>query len=77
MGVGRARIRKVDHTGTYAVADITPLDERRGEDAEPAHPDVQVALDAYLSTIREFLAERDAADMEDLLSRPSSTSTRT
>ncbi len=49
------------------MADVTPLDERRGEDAETLIPDVQVALDAYLSTIREFLAERDAADMEDLL----------
>jgi Lon protease-like protein len=67
VGVGRARIRRVDHSGAYAVADVTPLDERRGDDAESLIPDVQVALDGYLSTIREFLAERDAAEMEDLL----------
>jgi Lon protease-like protein len=67
VGVGRARIRRVDHSGPYAVADVTPLDERRGEDAESLIPDVQVALDGYLSTIREFLAERDAAEMEELL----------
>jgi hypothetical protein len=67
VGVGRARIRSVDHTGLYAVADVTPLDERPGDEAEGLVPDVQVALDAYLSTIRRFLAERDAADLEDLL----------
>jgi Lon protease-like protein len=67
VGVGRARIRNVDHTGLYAMADVTPLDERRGDDAEQLIPDVQVALDGYLSTIREFLAERDAAEMADLL----------
>jgi Lon protease-like protein len=67
VGVGRARIRRVDHSGTYAVADVTPLDERRGEDAESLISDVQVALDGYLSTIREFLAERDAIEMADLL----------
>jgi uncharacterized protein len=67
VGVGRARIRSVDHSGLYAMADVTPLDERRGEEAEQLIPDVQVALDGYLSTIREFLAERDAAEMADLL----------
>jgi hypothetical protein len=67
VGVGRARIRKVDHSGLYATADVTPLDERRGEDAESLVPNVQVALDGYLATIRGFLADRDAAEMEDLL----------
>lgn len=67
VGVGRARIRKVDHSGLYAMADVTPLDERRGEDAESLVPDVQVALDGYLATIRGFLADRDAAEMDDLL----------
>jgi hypothetical protein len=67
VGVGRARIRNVDHTGPYAVAEVTPLDERPGEAAETLLADVQVALDAYLSTIRAFLAERDAAEMADLL----------
>ena len=68
VGIGRARIRKVDDTGPYAVADVIALDERSGEEAEALIPDVQVALDGYLSTIRRFLAERDAADVEDLLS---------
>ena len=68
VGIGRARIRKVDDTGEYAVADVVALDERSGDEAESLIPDVQVALDGYLSTIRRFLAERDAADVEDLLS---------
>ena len=68
VGIGRARIRKVDDTGEYAVADVIALDERSGDEAESLIPDVQVALDGYLSTIRRFLAERDAADVEDLLS---------
>jgi Lon protease-like protein len=67
VGIGRARIRKVDDTGEYAVADVIALDERSGDEAEGLIPDVQVALDGYLSTIRRFLAERDAADVEDLL----------
>ena len=49
------------------MADVIALDERSGEEAESLIPDVQVALDGYLSTIRRFLAERDAVDMEDLL----------
>ena len=67
VGVGRARIRSVDHTGPYAVAEVTPLDERFGDEAEGLVPDVQVALDAYLATIRRFLEERDAAELEDVL----------
>jgi len=67
VGVGRARIRKVDHGGPYAVADVTPLEERPGDDADSLIPDVQIALDAYLSTIRGFLAERDAAEVAELL----------
>ncbi len=68
VGIGRARIRNVDDTGEYAVADVIALDERAGDEAESLIPDVQVALDGYLSTIRRFLAERDAAEVEDLLS---------
>lgn len=67
VGVSRARIRSVDHSGPYAVAEVTPLDERSGDQAESLVPDVQAALDTYLSTIRRFLAERDAADLQDLL----------
>jgi Lon protease-like protein len=67
VGVSRARIRKVDHGGPYAVAEVTTLDERQGDDAASLIPDVQVALDAYLSTIRGFLAERDAAEVADML----------
>ena len=67
VGVSRARIRSVDHSGPYAVAEVVPLDERPGEEADSLIRDVQVALDAYLSTIRRFLAERDAAELADLV----------
>lgn len=67
VGVGRARIRSVDHSGAYAVAEVTSLDERPGEEADSLVPDVQVALDGYLSTIRRFLADRDAAQLAELL----------
>lgn len=67
VGVGRARIRSVDHSGPYAVAEVTELDERSGEAADALIPNVQAALDAYLATIRRFLAERDAAEAEGLL----------
>jgi len=68
VGIGRARIRLVDDSGPYAVADVIALDERSGDEADSLIPDVQVALDGYLATIRRYLAERDAADVEDLLS---------
>jgi hypothetical protein len=67
VGVGRARIKSVDHSEPYAVADVTALDERPGDEGESLVPDVQVALDGYLSTIRRFLADRDAAELAELL----------
>ena len=67
VGVGRARIRSVDRSGPYAVADVTPLAERPGDAGDALVPDVQAALDAYLSTIRRFLADRDEAEVDALL----------
>jgi Lon protease-like protein len=67
VGVSRARIRSVDHSGPYAVAEVVALDERPGDEGESLVGDVQVALDGYLSTIRRFLADRDAADLAELL----------
>lgn len=68
VGVGRARIRSVDRSGPYAMADVTPLAERPGEANPALVAEVQTALDQYLATIRRFLAERDEAELDDLLS---------
>jgi hypothetical protein len=56
VGVARARIRGVDRSGPYAVAEVDPIDEPLGEDAAALLPAVQHALDAYLATVKRFVA---------------------
>jgi uncharacterized protein len=64
VGVARARIAAVDRTGPYAVADVEPLGEPVGADAPPLVPQVQTALDAYLATVKRFVA-RTASQGDD------------
>jgi uncharacterized protein len=56
VGVARARILRVDHSGRYAVAAVDPIDEPIGTDAAEVLPSVQRALDAYLATVKRFVA---------------------
>lgn len=56
VGVRRARIIRVDRRGSYAVADVEPLDELAGEGADRLVGTVQQALDAYLATVKRFVA---------------------
>ena len=56
VGVGRARLEAVDLSGPYALVDVTPIDEPAGEAAEGWLPRVQSALDAYLVTVKRFVA---------------------
>ena len=56
VGVARARVLKVDRSGAYAVADVEPIDDPVGTDAGSLVPTVQRALDAYLATVKRFVA---------------------
>lgn len=56
VGVARARILGVDRSGRYAVAGVEPLDEPEGPGAAGLVPSVQRALDAYLATVKRFVA---------------------
>lgn len=58
VGVERAALSDVDHSGPYATVQAKPLEDDAG-DAERATtllPKVQVALDAYLETVKRFVA---------------------
>lgn len=56
VGVARARIVGVDRSGPYAVAEAEPIDEPVGDEASALLPAVQSALDAYLATVKRFVA---------------------
>jgi uncharacterized protein len=56
VGVGRARIDRVDRDGPYAVAEVTELDDPPGDGADGLLTTVQRALDAYLATVKRFVA---------------------
>ena len=58
VGVERATVSEVDHSGAYATARVEPLADVAG-DAERATqllPRVQAALDAYMETVKRFVA---------------------
>ena len=56
VGVARARVLSVERSGPYAVAEVDPIDDPVGVDAGPLVPAVQRALDAYLATVKRFVA---------------------
>jgi len=55
VGLGRARIIRIDRSGPYAVSTLEPLDDPAGEHAAELLPDVQRALDTYLATVKRFV----------------------
>jgi uncharacterized protein len=58
VGVARAAIGALDRSGAYITVDAEPLPELPG-DAETGQrllPQVQAALDAYLTTVKRFVA---------------------
>jgi hypothetical protein len=58
VGVGRVAIGALDRSGAYVTVEAEPLPELAG-DVEAAHrllPQVQAALDAYLTTVKRFVA---------------------
>lgn len=56
VGVARARLAGVDRSGRYDTVEATELDELTGEAAASLVPRVQAALDAYLATVKRFVA---------------------
>lgn len=58
VGEARARLGAVDRSGDYAVVDVERLPELEGDPAAAGAlvPRVQVALDAYLTTVKRFVA---------------------
>jgi Lon protease-like protein len=56
VGVSRAALGAVDRGGLYPLVDATPLPEVAGAGAKPLVPQVQAALDRYLSTVKRYVA---------------------
>ena len=58
VGVARASLGGVDRSGPYATIDAQPLPEVEGDPAAVRSllPAVQAALDAYLTTVKRFVA---------------------
>jgi hypothetical protein len=56
VGVARARLGDVDRSGPYAVVEAEEIDEPAGDGAPALVPAVQRALDAYLATVKRFVA---------------------
>lgn len=56
VGVGRARLESIDYTGPYAIVEFTEIEEPVGDAADRFLPRVQEALDAYLATVKRFVA---------------------
>lgn len=54
-GLSRAVLGAVDASGAYAIVDASPLPEVAGVGAERLLPQVQVALDGYLATVKRFV----------------------
>ena len=56
VGVARARLSAVDRNGPYATVEALELPEAEGTEANGLRPAVQRALDAYLATVKRFVA---------------------
>jgi Lon protease-like protein len=58
VGVARALVSEIDHSGPYATARVEPLVDTTGDAERAAQllPRVQAALDAYLQTVKQFVA---------------------
>jgi uncharacterized protein len=56
VGVARARLGAVDRSGPYATVEAVELHDALGDDAHALVPRVQDALDAYLATVKRFVA---------------------
>jgi Lon protease-like protein len=55
-GLSRAVLGTIDESGPYALVDAVPLPEVSGVGADRLVPQVQVAVDRYLATVKRFVA---------------------
>jgi Lon protease-like protein len=74
VGVARVRLSSVDRSGAYATVEAVELPESEGTEAEDLRPAVQRALDAYLATVKRFVA-RHASVVEHTEEPPDVTAT--
>ncbi len=56
VGVARARIDEVHWSGPFTTVEVTELPELEGSEATGLVPQVQRALDAYLATVKRYVA---------------------
>jgi len=66
VGAERVSLGAVDRSGAYAVVEVEPLPETVGDAATAAEllPRVQVALDAYMETVKRFVASAASVGRE-------------
>ena len=64
VGVARARLAAIDRSGAYATVVATELPETEGASAGELRPTVQRALDAYLATVKRFVARHASVGQE-------------
>ncbi len=66
VGAERVKLGAVDRSGPYALVEVEPLPETLGDPAEAARllPDVQAALDAYMETVKRFVASAASVGRE-------------
>ena len=68
VGVARARLLRVDQAEPYATVEVEEITEPIGAGAAQLVPAVQHALDAYLATVKRFVAR--AASGGDIAEEP-------
>jgi len=66
VGAERVALGAVDRTGPYALVEVEPLPESVGDAAKADRllPQVQAALDAYLDTVKRFVASSASVGRE-------------
>ena len=66
VGAERVALGMVDRSGPYALVEVEPLPEAVGDAAAADRllPQVQVALDAYLDTVKRFVASAASVGRE-------------
>ncbi|MDP9467217.1 MAG: LON peptidase substrate-binding domain-containing protein, partial [Chloroflexota bacterium] len=66
VGAERVSLGAVDRSGPYALVEVEPLPESLGDAAKAGLllPEVQKALDAYLETVKRFVASATSVGRE-------------
>lgn len=62
VGIARAHLSGVDRSGPYATVEADELPESEGSGAVELRPAVQRALDAYLTTVKRFVARHASGE---------------